>query len=94
MSDDSCSSQAGMDPADAPSAGDPGTLPGPDEPTAKPLTTGSTAGAGQRKPSVADYLAAVTPGNLVKLGSELLDQAANPYGTQARRRRRRKKSTG
>jgi hypothetical protein len=48
------------------------------------------AGARQRKPTVGDYLGLVNPRNLVELASELLDQAANPYGTK---RRRRKKKT-
>jgi hypothetical protein len=48
------------------------------------------AAARQPTPALADYLTVANPRNLVKLASELLDQAANPYGT--RRRRRKKKA--
>jgi len=48
------------------------------------------AAARQRKPTLGDYLTAVNPRSLVEMASEILDQAANPYGT--RRRRRKKKA--
>jgi hypothetical protein len=64
------------------------------DPAAPGATDGSRGELRQRKLSVGDYLALATPGNLLKLGNELLDQAANPYGTRSRRRRRRRKDTG
>jgi hypothetical protein len=42
------------------------------------------------KPTLGDYLTIANPRNLIEMASEILDQAANPYGT---RRRRRKKHT-
>jgi hypothetical protein len=57
-----------------------------------PLVPGRppSAAARQPKPTLGDYLTIASPRNLVEIASELLDQAANPYGT---RRRRRKKKT-
>jgi hypothetical protein len=61
------------------------------EATEAPAADGpARTAARQPKPTLGDYLTIANPRNLLELASELLDQAANPYGT---RRRRRKKKT-
>jgi hypothetical protein len=64
--------------ADVPEAADP-PVPGRPPPAA----------ARQPKPTLRDYLTAANPRNLVEMASELLDQAANPYGTKWRRRKKK-----
>jgi hypothetical protein len=83
MSDTGHPSAAAQDPSEAGESGGGAAPPGPD---GRP-----PAEAKQPKPTIGDYLGLVTPRNLVGLANELLDQAANPYGT---RRRKRKKKTG
>jgi hypothetical protein len=82
MSDTDHPSEAAQDPSEARVSEGAARPPMPDE---RP-----PAAAKQRKPTIGDYLGLATPRNLVGLASELLDQAANPYGT--RRRKRRKKT--
>jgi hypothetical protein len=65
---------------------------GAEVPDADPPVPGRPLPAAARppKPTLRDYLTIANPRDLVEIASELLDQAANPYGT--RRRRRKKKA--
>jgi hypothetical protein len=82
MSDTDHPSEAAQDPSEAEV---PEGAAGPPVPDGR-----QPAAAKQRKPAISDYLGLATPRNLLGLANELLDQAANPYGT---RRRKRKKKT-